>query len=133
VKYLLDTNVCIQYLNGRSENIRRHIQTRQTETLTLCAIVKAELFYGVLKSANPDKNLERLTTFINHFSSLPFDDSTARTYGHIRSYLEYKGMPIDPNDLMIAAIAIAHNLILVTHNTREFNRVPDLMLEDWEI
>ena len=70
--------------------------------------------------------------FLNNFVSLPFDDAAATIFGEIRSSLAAKGTPIGPYDLQIAAIALANNLILVTHNTREFSRIADLKLEDWE-
>lgn len=70
--------------------------------------------------------------FFSRFISLPFDDKSADFYGIIRSQLEAKGTPIGAYDLQIAAIAMANNLILVTHNTREFARINELMIEDWE-
>ncbi len=70
--------------------------------------------------------------FLSRFTSLPFDDRAAMTYAEIRAELEGKGIPIGANDLMIAAIALANETILVSHNTREFGRVAGLTLEDWE-
>jgi len=131
--YLLDTNVCIRYLNGRSDSIRRQIESRRPQEIALCSIVKAELFHGVARSKNPDRNLARLRRFLTPFSSLPFDDRAAELYGELRAQLEQVGELIGPNDLLIAAIAVANNVTLVTHNIREFGRVKDLKLEDWEI
>lgn len=74
--------------------------------------------------------LERLSA---QFTSLPFDDSAAEIYGRIRAELEAVGMLIGPYDMMIAAIALANDLTLVTHNTREFGRVAGLKVEDWEV
>jgi tRNA(fMet)-specific endonuclease VapC len=130
--YLLDSNTCIRYLNGQSESVRQHLEAVHPEEIALCSIVKAELFYGAAKSANPEKNLSRVNRFAERFVSLPFDDPSALIYGRIRSRLEKSGTPIGPNDLLIAAIALAHNATLVTHNTREFARVADLTLKDWE-
>jgi tRNA(fMet)-specific endonuclease VapC len=96
-------------------------------------VVKAELFYGAMKSSNASHNLAKQRAFLELFQSLPFDDTAAEIYGRIRAALAIKGTPIGPNDLMIAAIGLANDLTLVTHNTREFSRVPDLNLEDWEI
>ena len=90
----------------------------------ICQIVKAELYYGAYKSARRDANLALLTKFFNQFESLPFDDAAAEAYGRLRAELARRGTPIGPNDLMIAAIALAYDLILVTHNTSEFSRVP---------
>ncbi|WLE96909.1 MAG: type II toxin-antitoxin system VapC family toxin [Candidatus Electrothrix communis] len=132
MKYLLDTNVCIRYLNGRSENIRKNIATKRPQDIFLCSIVKAELFYGSMKSDFPDKNLARQKNFVDHFISLSFDDKAAEIYGQVRSQLEKAGTPIGPNDLLIAAIALSNDLTLATANIREFTRVENLVCEDWE-
>ena len=115
--YLLDTNVCIKYLNGRSERIRQNIESKSPGNIALCSVVKAELFYGAMKSANPERNLKRIALFFNRFISFPFDDKASEVYGKIRANLEKAGTPIGPNDLLIAAIALANNLTLVTHNS----------------
>lgn len=99
----------------------------------MCSIVKAELSYGVRKSQHPQRSLEKQQQFVDHFVSLPFDDKAAEIYGQIRAELERVGTPIGPNDLMIAAIAVANDVTLVTHNTREFSRVKGLKFEDWEL
>ncbi|MDM8515894.1 type II toxin-antitoxin system VapC family toxin [Desulfobacterales bacterium HSG16] len=133
MKYLLDTNICIKYLNGTSDSIRNQIERNHPENIAVCSVVKAELFYGSMKSEYPERNLQKQKQFLNRFVSYPFDDGAAEKYGSIRSTLEKSGTPIGPNDLMIAAIALEQNAILVTHNVREFNRVEKLLLEDWEI
>lgn len=130
--YLLDTNTCIKYLNGRSENIRLNLESRNSAAIVLCSIVKAELFYGAMKSQNPEKTLPKLNQFLERFLSLSFDDDASKAYGEIRAKLERIGTPIGPNDLLIAAIALSNNVTLVTNNTREFGRVEGLALEDWE-
>lgn len=101
--------------------------------MSTCAVVKAELFFGAMKSINPAQSLSKQNGFLNQFVSLPFDDAAAEYYAQIRAHLAKVGTPIGPNDLLIAAIARAHNLTLVTHNTREFQRVPALALQDWKI
>jgi tRNA(fMet)-specific endonuclease VapC len=130
--YLLDTNTCIKYLNGRSENIKRNFESKQPQEMLVCSVVKAELFYGVHKSAKPQENLKKVFKFLDRFVSLSFDDKASEKYGKIRSDLEKAGTLIGPNDLLIASIALAHNVILATHNTREFKRVEGLKIEDWE-
>ena len=120
MRFLLDTNVCIRYLNGRSEAIKRELLVRRREDIVMCSVVKAELCYGAFKSKNPERNLERQRSFVKGFTSLPLDDNAARVYGRVRADLERIGRPIGPNDLLIAAIAIANDVTLVTHNTREF-------------
>lgn len=131
--YLLDTNTCIKYLNGRSETIRQHLEAVEPQDIVMCSVVKAELFYGAIKSAKPAENLTRQLRFVNRFVSFPFNDEAAESYAQLRTWLEKLGTPIGPNDLLIAAIAVTNNLTLVTHNTGEFERVDGLRLEDWEI
>ncbi len=129
MSYLLDTNVCIKYLNGRSDSVRENIESKHPQDIMVCSVVKAELFYGSVKSLNPEKNLEKQRRFVNRFVSLPFDDRAAEAYSRIRSQVEKSGTPIGPNDLLIASIALSNSLTLVTHNTKEFS----LDFEDWEI
>ncbi|AUB41900.1 mvpA, tRNA [Nostoc flagelliforme CCNUN1] len=118
--------------NGRSLLIRERLQSTNVEEIAVCSVVKAELFYGAMRSNNPTRTLARQQEFLKLFVSLPFDDSTALVYGRIRAELLASGTPIGPNDFQIAAIALTHNLTLVTHNTREFSRVSGLAIEDWE-
>lgn len=132
MSFLLDANTCIQYLNGRSDRIRQRLESVQPRDVVLCSVVKAELFYGALKSARTAENLARIEAFAGRFASFPFDDSAAAVYGEVRARLERQGTPIGPNDLLIAAIALTRGATLVTHNTREFERIKELRLEDWE-
>jgi tRNA(fMet)-specific endonuclease VapC len=131
--YLLDSNVCIAYLRGRSPYIRTRLAGTPLEDICLCSVVKAELVYGTLRSANPTANRNRVDAFTQPYSSLPFDDAAAELYASIRRHLESLGTTIGPYDLQIAAIALANACTLVTHNTGEFKRVPSLLLEDWEL
>lgn len=132
MRYLLDTNVCVMFLNGRSPLVRDRLLSTPTEAMAICSVVKAELFYGALRSNNPAQTLERQQLFLKQFTSIPFDDGAALAIGRIRASLASLGTPIGPYGLQIAAIAQVNNLILVTHNTREFERVNGLQLEDWE-
>ena len=132
--YLLDTNSCIRLLNeDRNSVVSRRLARMRSGDVTLCSVVKAELYWGAFRSSREDSNLARLELFFSEFVSWPFDDQSAVIYGQIRAQLAASGTPIGPNDLLIASIALANNLILVTHNTREFSRVEGLRLEDWEI
>jgi tRNA(fMet)-specific endonuclease VapC len=133
MRYLLDTNVCVMYLNGRSDLVRDRILSTPTQDMVVCSVVKAELFYGAMKSNNPTRTLERQQQFLERFVSLPFGDDAAILFGQIRARLANAGTPIGAYDLQIAAIALANNLTLITHNTREFDRVDGLQLEDWEV
>lgn len=130
--YLLDTNVCVVYLNGRSPSVRDRLLATPTKDIALCSVVKAELFYGAYRSNHPQRTLERQQVFCSQFVSLPFQDAAALWAGRIRAELAQAGTPIGSYDLQIAAIAIANDLTLVTHNTQEFERVEGLPIEDWE-
>lgn len=133
MRYLLDTNVCVMYLNGRSPSIRDLIVATPAEDMAVCSVVKAELFYGALRSNNPQRTLERQQAFLSQFVSLPFQDEAALLAGRIRAKLAKAGTPIGSYDLQIAAIALTNGLTLITHNTREFERVEGLQIEDWEV
>ena len=129
--YLLDTNTCIGYLKGRSLSIRQKLQTLTPKDVAVCSVVKAELFYGAIKSSNPTQALRQQQDFLNQFVSLPFDDPATLIYAQVRAKLEREGTPSGAYDLQIAAIALVNDLILVTYNTREFCRVEGLKIEDW--
>jgi tRNA(fMet)-specific endonuclease VapC len=131
--YLLDTNVCTVYLKGQNSHLKQKLDNILLSEIAVCSVVKGELFYGSLRSANPERNLRLQQEFLSQFLSLPFDDQSAVVFGEIRTQLAAKGTPIGAYDLQIAAIALANNLILVTHNTKEFSRIPQLQLEDWEM
>lgn len=131
--HLLDSNACIRYLNGRAPSIRSSLAAMAAGSVGVCSVVKAELYAGAMRSNNPAQTRANQQAFLTQFLSLPFDDDAAQVYAIIRAHLELQGTPIGPYDLQIAAIALANNLTLVTHNTREFSRVPGLLLEDWEI
>lgn len=131
--YLLDTNVCVEYLNGGSRRVAEGFQRHAPSDIVVCSIVKAELHYGVQRSRNPQDALAKLATFLGPYRSLSFDDRCAEAYGRIRARLAEMGSLIGPNDLLIAAIAAAHGATLVTHNVREFSRVDGLVYEDWEV
>jgi tRNA(fMet)-specific endonuclease VapC len=132
MKYLLDTNTCIRFINGRSPAIRARMLTTDDAEIAISAIVQAEMYTGSAKSQTPQRSREIQEEFFQRFVTIPFDRQAARIYGDIRGQLEAQGTPIGGNDLLIAATAIAHDLILVTHNTREFGRVVGLKIEDWE-
>lgn len=133
VLYLLDSNTCIRYLNGRAPNVRTRLSAVQRDHVYLCSIVKGEMFAGALRSTDPNRSLDRQKAFFASFVSLSFDDAAAEAYAHIRADLLALGTPIGPNDMLIAAMALANGLTLVTHNTAEFSRISNLSLVDWEI
>ncbi|MCB9455639.1 MAG: type II toxin-antitoxin system VapC family toxin [Anaerolineaceae bacterium] len=132
MKYLLDTNTCIRYINGRAPQIRERIRLIADTDITISTVTMGEMFFGsakvsILNVPAPDRML-----FFVRFAHLVFDESAANEFGRIRAHLEAAGTPIGPYDMQIAAIALVHGLIVVTHNTREFSRIPNLQIEDWE-
>lgn len=132
-KYLLDTNACIVYIRKPNSGVRHRLESLPRYQTAVCSIVKAEMFYGSMKSENPQKSMVVQQAFFSQFQSFPFDDEAALIFGEIRAALARKGMPIGGYDMQIAAIALANDLILVTHNTNEFSRVSNLEVENWEI
>lgn len=130
---LPDTNVWIRFLNPGSNRVKEHLLAADPKDLRLCSVVKAELYYGAMKSSRTVENLALLDDLFQSITSIPFDDPAARKYGEIRSNLARQGTPIGPNDLMIAATAAVHSAVVVTHNTREFSRVDGLQIVDWEL
>lgn len=128
---LLDTNVCVAYLNGREPALHEKVQSLSEGDAVLCSVVKAELLYGARNSSRIDSNLRKLDAFFALFTSIPFDDVAAARYALIRTELRRSGSPIGPNDLMIGAIALAHELTVVTRNGDEFRRVTGLQVDGW--
>lgn len=132
MKHLLDTNVCIQFITGRSLAIKEKIERSDLSSLFICSVVKGELEYGARKSNNPERTLSVLKNFLLNFQEIDYDSAAAEQYGIIRAELEKQGLPIGPYDMQIASIALANNFTLVSHNIREFSRIKGLLLEDWE-
>jgi len=130
--YLLDTNTCIRYINGRAPQIREHMRNIADTDIAICTITRGEMYAGSARSDTPQRSRAKQDAFFIRFASLSFDEAAADEFGRIRAALETAGTPIGPYDMQIAAIAMVHNLIVVTHNTREFGRIAGLNLEDWE-
>ena len=130
--YLLDTNTCIFIKNGKPLHVLQRLQEVIKKKVYISSITVAELQYGVYNSQNIEKNRISLTEFIAPFSVLNFDDNDAEEFGKIRSYLKQNGIIIGPYDMLIAAQAIAKDLVLVTNNTGEFSRIKNLKIEDWK-
>lgn len=133
MKYLLDTNVCVNAIHQGIPKFNARFILVPPQEKAICSVVRYELFYGAYKSQRRSTSLPIIEAFLSNYANLGFDENAARICGELRADLERKGTVIGPYDLQIAAIALAHRLIVVTHNTREFSRVPNLMLEDWEI
>jgi len=133
MSWMLDTNAWIQILKNPGGHIEQTLRSHLTTDILLCSVVKAELLHGANKYERRDLRLATLERLFIPFNSIPFDDESARHYADIRHGLERAGEIIGANDLMIAAICRANGLTLVTANTKEFLRVPDLTIEDWSI
>lgn len=134
MKYLLDANVCIHFLRKKgSLLVKQRLLAHPPSDLVLCAPVTAELYHGAARSTIPTTSRAQVDAFVRKFVVLPMDDAAASTYAAVRSGLEAKGWPIGAFDVLIASIALNHNLTLVTHNVGEFSRVPGLTLEGWEL
>ncbi|ELR96868.1 type II toxin-antitoxin system VapC family toxin [Gloeocapsa sp. PCC 73106] len=132
MSHLLDTNVCIKLLNNSNQKIVKRLASYSPDLIYISTVTIFELYYGAYRSQRKEQNLINLQRFINEFKCLNFTEKAGEKAGYIRSYLAAKGTPIGVYDLQIAAIAVVNNLILVTHNVNEFNRVNDLVIEDWE-
>ena len=131
--YLLDTNIVSYWMRGDPELVER-LKSRVPSDLALSAITLAEILYGIEKS--PAKKRERRDK-IRRIASLlqlhPFDERAAQQYVIVRCQLEKTGHPISERDTQIAAVALAHQLTVVTHNVKEFHRVARLRVEDWAL
>ncbi|RYG39088.1 type II toxin-antitoxin system VapC family toxin [bacterium] len=130
--YLLDTNAVSRYLSDRPSRIEVRVAELSKSEVATCSIVEAELRFGLAKAGASQKRYARLDGFLQGVWIYDFDSAAAREYGRLRARLEANGEVIGGNDLMIAAIALAHDLTLVTHNMGEFARVTGLRVEDWE-
>ena len=131
MKYLLDTNTCIYIINKKPLLAVKRIRSKQPEDVAVSTITIAALEYGVYRSRKTDQNRIALLQFLVPLTILDFDQSAAALYGSTRVYLESRGTPIGPMDLLRAAQAASRDLILVTNNEREFSRIQGLQIENW--
>ncbi|MCL2808288.1 MAG: type II toxin-antitoxin system VapC family toxin [Coriobacteriia bacterium] len=129
--WFLDTNICIECLRGSSPSLKETLQSLEPSRIRIPSMVKAELLHGAAKSAQPQKNSKLVVLFLQPFEITAFDDGSAQQYSIIRTQLELAGQIIGFNDLIIAATVMAHEGVLVTSNTKEFERVQGLGLENW--
>lgn len=131
MKYMLDTNICIFAIRNSNDNVLKKFHDHLDDELYISSITLAELMYGVEKSKKPEQNRNALLQFLTLIDIKEFSEKAAIEYGKIRAFLENQGTPIGPLDTLIAAHAVSENMILVTHNTKEFLRIPDLTVENW--
>jgi len=129
--YMLDTNTCIYVLKNRSEKLRKKFKA--IRSICISSVTYGELCFGI-ENSDPRLKEERYAQLVRFAQRLlidPWDEEAARQYGLIRAFLKREGKIIGNNDLLIAAHARSLDAVLVTNNTKEFSRVPDLTLEDW--
>ncbi len=131
IKYMLDTNICIYIIKRKPENVIDRFRQTKISQVGISSITLSELEYGIAKSSKPDQNQFALAQFLAPMEILSYDDEAAQKYGRLRSFLEKQGTPIGSLDMLIAAHALAIDCILVTNNEKEFNRVPNLNLDNW--
>jgi tRNA(fMet)-specific endonuclease VapC len=133
VKYLLDTNVCVDILNRCYPSVTERVRISSPEDLCLSSVVVAELRYGADRSQRRAENHERVDILTAEIQCLDFDLAAARVYGRIRSALEAEGTTIGPYDMMIAAHVLSLELTLITDNEKEFRRISELKIENWRL
>lgn len=131
MKYMLDTNICIYAIKKKPESVLKRLRSELDSGICISSVTLAELRFGVEKSLYPERNTVALSQFLVPLNVLPFDDTAAVEYGRICAFLQRKGAPIGTMDMLIAAHAKTVGIPLVTNNTKEFERVPDLLLENW--
>lgn len=131
VTHILDTNICIYLIKKHPPRVFEKFTLFSTKSIGISSISVAELMYGVSKSDNPEKNLDALEDFLEPLNILDFDYNAAAEYGPIKNRLFKMGTPISPFDMLIEAHAKSLNLILVSNNLKEFNRVEGLLTENW--
>jgi len=129
--YMLDTNICIYVLKNHSDKLRHKFKA--IKNICISSVTYGELCFGIENgdSAKREPRWEQLDLFIQRLVIDPWDEDAARHYGFMRTLLKKQGTPIGNNDLLIASHARSLNAVLVTNNIREFNRVPDLSIENW--
>jgi len=131
MKYLVDTNILIYLMNSKYLKLQKKFTKRSTNDFCVSSITVAELIYGAKKSKNIEKNFNAAIKILSPFTIIDFTSMDAFEYGNIRANLEMKGKVIGANDLLIAAQARRQNLIVLTANTREYERVEGLNVENW--
>ncbi|MGN1141519.1 MAG: type II toxin-antitoxin system VapC family toxin [Oliverpabstia sp.] len=131
MKYMLNTNICIYAIKHKPEQVFLHLQEHDPADICISAVTYAELVHGVEKSKAVEKNRIALTLLLANIEIMDFDSLAAESYGKIRADLEKADTPIGPLDMMIAGHAKSRGYIVVTNNTKEFERVKGLKIENW--
>ena len=130
MKYLLDTDICIYWLKGRKAVREKINQVGQTE-IAICSITVSELYFGAYNSNKIEQNLITAETFIKSLPVISLSNNTLKKFGQLKAQLRQAGTPVADFDLLIASVAITEDLILVTNNTRHYQRIVGLKLDNW--
>ncbi|MBD2682465.1 MULTISPECIES: PIN domain-containing protein [Nostoc] len=130
MNYLLDTDTCIYWLNGR-QPVREKLLAVGWNEVCICVITAAELYYGAYNSNRVSENLANAEQFIQNLPVVPLTDPALRKFGELKAELRRIGQTISEFDLLIASVALTENYILVTNNTRHYSRISNLQLENW--
>jgi tRNA(fMet)-specific endonuclease VapC len=130
VSFLLDTDMCIYWLKGR-KSVKDKLLAAGWDQVAISVITQAELYYGAYNSNRVEQNLKRADDFISQFPMLSLRDATLKRFGQLKAQLRQSGQPLPDFDLLIASVALVENRTLVTNNTRHYQRIPDLQLENW--
>lgn len=131
MEYMLDTSTCIYIIKRKPVDIIDRFRKIQISQVSISSITLSELEYGVIKSSKPEQNQLALAQFVAPMEILSYGDKAALYYAELRVYLEKQGTPIGSLDMLIAAHALSAGCILVTNNVKEFDRVPNLKIDNW--
>ena len=130
IRFLLDTNAFSELTKSKSGPVGNRIIDHGVDVCGISIITAAEVHYGA-EWRSSKRLLRRIDEILDYLSVLPFESPADRVYGRLRAHLRRNGTPIGPNDLLIAAHALALDVVLVTDNEKEFSRVPNLRIENW--
>jgi len=128
---MLDTNICIYIIKNKPKSVKERFREFEIGELCISTITVSELMYGAFKSEHTEKNLKAIESFLMPFEIVDYDFTASVEYGKVRAYLEKKGRVIGNMEMQIAGHALALDLVLVTNNTKEFERVEGLRLDNW--
>lgn len=131
MQYMLDTNICIYIIKKQPANVFQKFESLTVGQVCISAIAFSELQFGISNSSAPEHNQSVLNEFLGPIEILEYPSIAAPVYGQIRASLKKKGCMIGANDMLISAHALSQSITLVTNNTKEFQRVDGLKVENW--
>ena len=131
MKCMLDKKICIYIIKRKPVEVIERFRQLRISQVSVSSITLSELEYGVIKSSKPEQNHLALAQFLTPMEILHYGDEAAQHYGKLRVYLEKHGTPIGSLDMLIAAHALSKDCVLITNNVNEFERVPNLKINNW--